>query len=58
MNRAFYTDKPMLDYQLMAEAGGGVAATLDGDIHITRQLVSLIMGGQFSHEMALLLEGF
>lgn len=57
VNRAFYTDKPMLDYQLMAEAGGGLAATLDGGVHITQQLVSLIMGGQFSREMALLLEG-
>ncbi len=57
VNRAFYTDKPMLDYQLLAEAGGGIAATLDGDVKITRQLVSLIMGGQFAREMALLLEG-
>ena len=30
----------------------------DGDVQITRQLVSLIMGGQFAREMALLLEGF
>ncbi|MEZ0123014.1 MAG: VWA domain-containing protein [Candidatus Reddybacter sp.] len=58
VNRVFYTDTAMLDYQLMAEAGGGVAATLDGDVYITRQLVSLIMGGQFAREMALLLEGF
>ncbi|MBQ0718639.1 MAG: VWA domain-containing protein [Gammaproteobacteria bacterium] len=58
VNRAFYTDTAMLDYQLMAEAGGGTASTLDGDVHITRQLVSLIMGGQFAREMALLLEGF
>lgn len=58
VNRVFYTDTPMLDYQLMAEAGGGTAATLDGDVQITRQLVSLIMGGQFAREMALLLEGF
>ncbi len=57
VNRALYTEKPMLDYQLLAEAGGGVASTLDGDVEITRQLVSLIMGGQFSQEMALLMEG-
>jgi hypothetical protein len=57
VNRAFYTDKPMLDYQLLAEAGGGIAATMDGDIKITRHLVSLSMGGQFAREMALLLEG-
>ena len=47
----------MLQYQRIAEAGGGTAATMDGDIRITRQLVSLIMGGQFSAEMSLLLEG-
>ena len=41
----------------IAEAGGGTAATMDGDIRITRQLVSLIMGGQFSAEMSLLLAG-
>lgn len=57
VNRAFYTDKPMLDYQLLAEAGGGIAATLDGDVKITRHLMTLIMGGQFAREMTLLLEG-
>ena len=57
VNRALYRDRPMLQYESIAEAGGGAAATMDGDIHITRQLVSLIMGGQFSAEMSLLLEG-
>lgn len=57
VNRALYRDRPMLQYETIAEAGGGSAATMDGDIHITRQLVSLIMGGQFSAEMSLLLEG-
>ena len=57
VNRAFYSGKPMLDYQLLAEAGGGIASTLDGDVKITRHLMSLIMGGQFAREMALLLEG-
>lgn len=57
VNRVFYTDKPMLDFQLLAEAGSGVASTMDGDIKITRQLMSLIMGGQFAREMTLLLEG-
>jgi hypothetical protein len=57
VNRVFYTDRPMLDYQLLAEAGGGIASTMDGDIKITRQLMSLIMGGQFAREMTLLLEG-
>ena len=58
VNRIFYTDKPLLDYQLLAEAGGGIATTLEGDIKITRHLLSLIMGGQFGREMALLLEGY
>ncbi len=57
VNRAFYSGKPMLDFQLLAEAGGGIASTMDGDIKITRHLMSLIMGGQFAREMALLLEG-
>ena len=58
VNRALYSSKAMIDFKLMAEAGDGVSSTLDGDVHITRQLVSLIMGGQFSREMSLLLEGF
>jgi len=57
VNRALYRQRPMLQYEAIAEAGGGRAANMDGDIRITRQLVSLIMGGQFSAEMGLLLEG-
>ena len=57
VNRAFYSGKPMLDFQLLAEAGGGIASTMDGDVKITRHLMSLIMGGQFAREMMLLLEG-
>jgi len=57
VNRALYRERPMLQYESIAEAGGGTAATMDGDIRIARQLVSLIMGGQFSAEMSLLLEG-
>ena len=56
VNRALYRERPMLQYESIAEAGGGTAATMDGDIRIARQLVSLIMGGQFSAEMSLLLE--
>ncbi|HAD10118.1 MAG TPA: hypothetical protein DCF62_11595, partial [Porticoccaceae bacterium] len=58
VNRAFYSGKPMLDFQLLSEAGGGIASTLEGDVKITRHLVSLILGGQFAREVALLLEGF
>ncbi len=56
VNRALYRDRAMFQFQEIAESGQGLAATLDGDITITRQLVSLIMGGQFSREMALLME--
>lgn len=57
VNHVLYRNKPMLTYQQIAEAGGGVATTMEGEVRITRQLVSLIMGGQFASEMALLLEG-
>lgn len=57
VNRALYRNKPMLHFQAIADAGGGIAATMDGDIQIARQLLNLIMGGQFSTEMGLLLEG-
>jgi hypothetical protein len=57
VNRALYRERPMLQFESLAEAGGGEAATLQGDVHVSRQLVTLIMGGEFAHEMALLLEG-
>jgi hypothetical protein len=56
VNRALYRNKPMLQFQAIADAGNGIAATMDGDIVVARQLLSLIMGGQFSAEMSLLLE--
>jgi hypothetical protein len=56
VNRALYRSKPMLQFQEVADAGNGTAATMDGDIVVARQLLSLVMGGQFSAEMALLLE--
>lgn len=57
VNWDLYRNKPMLTYQQIAESGGGLATTMEGEVRITRQLVSLIMGGQFASEMALLLEG-
>lgn len=57
VNHDIYRNRPIYDFLQIAEAGGGVAATMDGDIKVTRQLVSLIMGGRFSDETALLLEG-
>ena len=56
VNRALYRNKPMLQFQEIADAGNGTAATMDGDIVVARQLLSLVMGGQFSAEMSLLLE--
>lgn len=57
VDRGLFIIKPMLAYQEVAQASNGVAATMDGDVRVTRQLVNLIMGGQFANEMALLLEG-
>ncbi len=56
VNHALYRDKPMLQFQAIADAGNGLAATMDGDIIVARQLLSLVMGGEFSTEMALLME--
>jgi hypothetical protein len=56
VNRALYRNKPMLQFQAVADAGKGRAATMDGDVVVARQLLTLIMGGQFSAEMSLLLE--
>lgn len=58
VNHEAYRNRPIYDFRQIAEAGGGIAATMDGDVKITRQLVSLIMGGRFATETALLLEGF
>lgn len=56
VNRALYRNSPMLQFQAIAEAGNGKAATMDGDIVVARQLLFLVMGGQFSAEMTLLME--
>ena len=53
-----FRNKPLYDFQQLAEAGGGVSATMDGDVRITKQLMSLILGGRFTAEAGLLLEGF
>lgn len=56
VNRALYRMAPLYEFQLMADAGGGDAATLDGDVKITKRLITLIMGEQFANEMRALLE--
>ena len=40
----------------MGEAGGGDAATLDGETKLTKRLITLIMGDQFANEMHALLD--
>ena len=56
VNHDLYRDHPMLHFQAIADAGNGLAATMDGDIIVARQLLSLVMGGEFSREMSLLME--
>jgi len=56
VNRAFFRNAPMTEFKLIAAAGGGDAATLDGDVRLTRRLVVLIMGERFAREMHALLE--
>ena len=56
VNVALYRNKPMLSFQAIADAGGGVAVTLEGEVEITRQLLQLIIGPQYAEEMKLLLE--
>jgi hypothetical protein len=56
INRALYRNAPLYEFQIMADAGGGDAATLDGDVKITKRLITLIMGDQFANEMRALLE--
>lgn len=52
-----FRNRPIYDFQQLAEAGGGVASTMAGEVQITRQLLSLILGGRFLAEASLLLEG-
>ena len=51
VNRALYHDEPMLQFRRIADAGDGRASNMDGDIVVARQLLSLVMGGEFSQEM-------
>ncbi|HAK63711.1 MAG TPA: hypothetical protein DCO82_10775, partial [Alphaproteobacteria bacterium] len=52
-----FRNRPIYDFQQLAEAGGGVAATMAGEVQITRQLMTLILGGRFFAEASLLIEG-
>ena len=56
VNRSMYRGTPGYDFTLIAQAGGGEAATLDGDIRLTRRLVTLIFGNTFSDDLAMALD--
>ena len=56
VDRLAYRNRPMNEFIAMADAGGGDAATLEGDVKITKRLITLIMGDQFADEMRALLE--
>lgn len=54
--RHLYRNAPMPEFLMISEAGQGDAATLDGDIKLTKRLLKLIMGDQFAAEMQALLD--
>ena len=54
--RGLYRSAPMHSFLVIGEAGGGDAATLDGELKLTKRLVKLIMGDQFANEMQALLD--
>ena len=56
VDRLAYRNRPMNEFIAMADAGGGDAATLEGDVKITKRLITLIMGDQFADEVRALLE--
>ena len=55
VNRAMYRGSPSYDFQRIAEAGGGDAATLDGDLRLVRRVVTLIFGNAFSDDLRMAL---
>lgn len=56
VSRAMYSGQPMMTFRAVANKGNGDAATLDGEVSITRRLITLIMGDQFAKELSALLE--
>ena len=46
----------MHSFLVIGEAGMGDAATLDGEIKLTKRLITLIMGDRFANEMQALLD--
>ncbi|MSR14215.1 MAG: VWA domain-containing protein [Gammaproteobacteria bacterium] len=56
INRAMYRSDAMPLFGIIAGAGNGDSATLEGEVSITRRLITLIMGDQYAQEMSALLE--
>ena len=54
--RHLYRNAPMPEFLEISDAGQGDAATLDGEIRLTKRLIQLIMGDQFAAEMQALLD--
>ena len=54
--RHLYRNAPMSEFLTIGEAGQGDAATLDGEIRLTKRLIKLIMGDRFAAEMQALLD--
>ena len=53
---SLYRNAPMKDFLAIGKAGQGDAATLDGDIKLTKRLVKLILGDRFAVELQGLLD--
>jgi hypothetical protein len=56
LSRVLYRTEPLYEFRVIADAGGGDYATLEGDIKVTKRLITLIMGDKFANEMRALLE--
>lgn len=56
VSRALYRSSPMHAFLVIGEAGRGDTATLDGEVKLTKRLITLIMGDQFANEMQALLD--
>lgn len=56
VNHALYNEEAMYQFRNIADAGNGDAATLEGEVTLTRRLITLIMGTQFAREMQALLD--
>ena len=56
VNHALYRSDSMYQFRNIADAGNGDAATLEGEVSLTRRLTTLIMGDQFAREMKALLD--